>query len=122
MENSKQVQQDNLSIYERVRSVPAEAKKAIEAGRLKGKSDINPMWRIKALTEVMALWKNTKPTMNFNAKAFQQDNPAGYAKYMERQRVQLETNLKNLNMLCLTVWQRTFDISAESCIFVGVEK
>ena len=52
MENSKQVQQDNLSIYERVRSVPTEAKKAIEAGRLKGKSDINPMWRIKKLTEV----------------------------------------------------------------------
>ena len=54
MENSKQVLQDNgnLSIYERVRGVPAEAKKAIEAGRLKGKSDINPMWRIKKLTEV----------------------------------------------------------------------
>ena len=54
MENNKQVQQDNgnLSIYERVRGVPAEAKKAIEAGRLKGKSDINPMWRIKKLTEV----------------------------------------------------------------------
>ena len=52
MENNKQVQQDNLSIYERVRSVPTEAKKAIEAGRLKGKSDINPMWRIKKLTEV----------------------------------------------------------------------
>ena len=52
MENSKQIQQDNLSIYERVRSVPSEAKKAIEAGRLKGKSDINPMWRIKKLTEV----------------------------------------------------------------------
>ena len=53
MENNKQVQQDNnLSIYERVRSVPKEAKKEIEAGRLKGKHDINPMWRIKALTEV----------------------------------------------------------------------
>ena len=54
MENNKHVQQDNgnLSIYERMRSVPAEAKKAIEAGRLKGKSDINPMWRIKKLTEV----------------------------------------------------------------------
>ena len=54
MENNKQVQQDNgnLSIYERMRSVPAEAKKAIEAGRLKGKSDINPMWRIKKLTAV----------------------------------------------------------------------
>lgn len=33
--------------------------------------------------EVMALWKNTKPTMKFNAKAFQQADPAGYAKYME---------------------------------------
>ena len=52
MENNKKVQQDNLSIYERVRSVPTEAKKAIEAGRLKGKSDINPMWRIKKLTEI----------------------------------------------------------------------
>ena len=54
MENSNQVQQDNgnLSIYERVRCVPKEAKKEIEAGRLKGKHDINPMWRIKALTEV----------------------------------------------------------------------
>ena len=54
MENNKQVQQDsgNLSIYERVRSVPKEAKKEIEAGRLKGKNDINPMWRIKKLTEV----------------------------------------------------------------------
>ena len=53
MENNKQVQQDNnLLIYERVRSVPKEAKKEIEAGRLKGKNDINPMWRIKKLTEV----------------------------------------------------------------------
>lgn len=34
----------------------------------------------------------------------------------------METNLKNLNMPCLTVWQRAFDISAESCIFVGVER
>ena len=54
MEKSNQVQQDNgnLSIYERVRCVPKEAKKEIEAGRRKGKHDINPMWRIKALTEV----------------------------------------------------------------------
>ena len=52
MESNKQVQQDNnLSIYERVRSVPKEAKREIEAGRLKGKNDINPMWRIKKLTE-----------------------------------------------------------------------
>lgn len=42
---------DNLEIYNRVRSVPPEALRPISAGRLKGKSDINPMWRIKALTE-----------------------------------------------------------------------
>lgn len=43
---------DNLAIYNTVRSVPQDAKRSIEAGRLKGKTDINPMWRIKALTEL----------------------------------------------------------------------
>lgn len=42
---------DNMSIYESHREVPKEALKPIQAGRLKGMSDINPMWRIKALTE-----------------------------------------------------------------------
>ena len=42
---------DNIRIYDAVRAVPEEAKRAITAGRLKGKTDINPMWRIKALTE-----------------------------------------------------------------------
>ena len=41
----------NMRIYDAVRSVPPEAIKPITAGRLKGKSDINPMWRIKVLTE-----------------------------------------------------------------------
>ena len=41
----------NLDIYEKLRSVPNEAKKAIGGGRLKGMTDINPMWRIKSLTE-----------------------------------------------------------------------
>lgn len=40
-----------LELYEKVRKVPKEALKEITAGRLKGKSDINPMWRIKKLTE-----------------------------------------------------------------------
>lgn len=43
---------DNLEIYERVRHVPNEAKKNIVGGRLKGMTDINPMWRIKTLTEL----------------------------------------------------------------------
>lgn len=42
---------NNMDIYNRLRIVPDEAKKTIEAGRLKGFTDINPMWRIKALTE-----------------------------------------------------------------------
>lgn len=41
----------NLELYERFRSVPEEAKKPIKGGRLKGMTDISPMWRIKALTE-----------------------------------------------------------------------
>lgn len=42
---------EKMDIYNRVRSVPDEAKKAISAGRLKGMTDINTMWRIKKLTE-----------------------------------------------------------------------
>ena len=42
---------DNLTIYNAVRKVPENAKKPIAGGPLKGKTDINPMWRIKALTE-----------------------------------------------------------------------
>lgn len=52
---------ENLKIYEQVRSVPTEAKKNIGGGRLKGMTDINPMWRIKKLTEVFGVcgigWK-----------------------------------------------------------------
>ena len=41
----------NLDIWEKVRSVPPNAQKSIGGGRLKGMTDINPMWRIKVLTE-----------------------------------------------------------------------
>lgn len=42
---------DNLKIYNNVATVPDNAKKTIQAGRIKGMTDINPMWRIKTLTE-----------------------------------------------------------------------
>lgn len=42
---------DNLNLYNKFKAVPEEAKRKIEAGRLRGFTDINPMWRIKALTE-----------------------------------------------------------------------
>lgn len=41
----------NLDTYNSFRSVPEDAKKTIGAGRLKGMTDINPMWRIFKLTE-----------------------------------------------------------------------
>ena len=43
---------DNLNIYEQSREVPKEAQKRIKGGRLSGMTDINPMWRIKKLTDL----------------------------------------------------------------------
>ena len=55
------MENNNLSLYEKFRSVPEEAKKKITGGRLSGMSDINPMWRIKKLTEEFGIcgigWK-----------------------------------------------------------------
>jgi len=52
---------ENLELYNSVRSVPNDAKKPISGGRLSGMTDINPMWRIKALTEQFGIcgigWK-----------------------------------------------------------------
>lgn len=41
----------NLDLYNKLKVVPNEAIKPIQNGRLKGKSDINPMWRIRTMTE-----------------------------------------------------------------------
>jgi len=43
--------ENNLKLWEQVKSVPETAKKPITGGRLNGYTDINPMWRIKTLTE-----------------------------------------------------------------------
>lgn len=43
---------ENLKFYEAGAEVPQNAKKTITGGDLKGKTDINPMWRIKKLTEM----------------------------------------------------------------------
>lgn len=51
----------NMEIYNKVRNVPDTAKKTINAGRIKGMTDINPMWRIQTLTEQFGMcgigWK-----------------------------------------------------------------
>jgi len=63
----------NMVLWDKVRQPPASALKTIGAGRLKGKTDINPQWRYKALTEqfgicgfgwkyeVTKLWNETLP-------------------------------------------------------------
>ena len=43
---------ENLKFYEAGAEVPANAKKTITGGDLNGKTDINPMWRNKKLTEM----------------------------------------------------------------------
>lgn len=42
---------DNMTIWQALEKTPKEAQKEINAGRLKGFTDINPMWRLKKLTE-----------------------------------------------------------------------
>lgn len=46
----KNINEENLALYNRVRQVPEEAKKQFNTGRFSG-TDVNPMWRIKSLTE-----------------------------------------------------------------------
>ncbi len=51
----------NLSVFNKVRQVPQSALKQIGAGRLKGMSDVNPLWRIMAMTDTFGIcgigWK-----------------------------------------------------------------
>ena len=52
---------NNMEIYNKLKSVPEKAQKQITGGRLKGMTDIKPMWRIEKLTEVFGMcgigWK-----------------------------------------------------------------
>ena len=53
--------QTHLEIYESLSKPPATALREIQEGTLKGKTDINPQWRYKAMTETFGLvglgWK-----------------------------------------------------------------
>jgi hypothetical protein len=42
---------EKMELYNKFRAVPEDAKKKISGGRLNGMTDINPMWRIKMLTD-----------------------------------------------------------------------
>ena len=42
----------NLKYWEALRAVPTEARKRIQGGKLNGMTDINPVWRLRMLTEI----------------------------------------------------------------------
>lgn len=42
----------NLTVWDQVAEVPQNAQKPIKGGRLSGMTDINPVWRLKKLTEI----------------------------------------------------------------------
>lgn len=54
---------ENMKYWDQMKTVPKERLKTIQAGRLKGKSDINPQWRYEILTHVFGVcgigWKFT---------------------------------------------------------------
>ena len=53
--------EESLKIYQSMAQPPQTALRTIEAGRLKGKTDINPQWRYRIMTETFGLvgvgWK-----------------------------------------------------------------
>lgn len=51
MEDLVNMEEKNMDIYNKLKAVPDEAKKTITGGRLKGMTDIKPMWRIEMLTK-----------------------------------------------------------------------
>lgn len=65
----------NLEIWNKVKQVPPELLKPIGFGKLKGKSDINPQWRLMAMTQafgqvghgwtyrIVRTWSEPNPTI-----------------------------------------------------------
>lgn len=51
-EEARNVIEHNLRFYSQGCEVPTDAIKPIKAGRLRGMSDVNPMWRMKRMTEI----------------------------------------------------------------------
>lgn len=63
VDETQSIIDQNLRFYNQGCEVPDDALKEIKAGRLKGMSDVNPMWRMKRMTEIFGPcgigWKYT---------------------------------------------------------------
>lgn len=71
---------DNMTIYNKFRAVPQDAQKPISAGKLKNFTDINPMWRLKMLTEMFG--------------------PSGFGWYIEDEHHWTETVANEVAVFC----------------------
>ena len=58
---AKKEENENISVYNKLKSVPDYAQKKITGGRLSGMTDIKPQWRILVMTEIFGIcgfgWK-----------------------------------------------------------------
>ena len=76
-----------ISVYNSLKQITSEIK-ALEKTQTVLEDEIKmAMGQAETLVSptgaVMAMWKNTKATQKFNAKAFLEADPSGYAKYLE---------------------------------------
>jgi hypothetical protein len=59
----------SMEIWDKLKTPPSTALKQIQAGRLRGKSDINPQWRYQAMTEAFGMcgigWKYTVDEVSY---------------------------------------------------------
>jgi len=55
MSDAKTTLLEGMKLWDLVHQPPADALKTIVGGRISGKSDINPMWRIQKLTELFGV-------------------------------------------------------------------
>ena len=82
-----QADADMIAVYNSLKQVTSEIK-ALEKTQTILEDEIKmAMGQAETLMSptgaVMAMWKNTKATQKFNAKAFLEADPSGYAKYLE---------------------------------------
>ena len=104
--------QDNLRYYEQLRKVPKEALKQIKGGRLSGMSDINPMFRIKAMTSAFGpcgigwkyeITKQWHESFDYEATAYEVENGMSVAKKVTRKEIKAFCNI-NLYVKVTDEW------------------
>lgn len=94
---------ENMELYNKFRAVPPAAKRVIGAGRLKDMTDINPMWRIKCLTEAFG--------------------PVGFGWYIEKTSERVyEENGENIVVVEINLYVKIDDVWSKPIYGTGGSK